>query len=63
MTIEEKFNLAETKIRQPRFLENRGMGNEVGYYIFDYDPTPSRLRSRRMYQMNEYKVFKVQVRG
>lgn len=38
MTVEEKFNLAEAKIRQPRFLENRGMGNEVGYYIFDYDP-------------------------
>ena len=37
MTVEEKFNLAEAKIRQPRFLENRGMGNEVGYYIFDYD--------------------------
>lgn len=40
MTIEEKFNIAETKIRQPRFLENRGMGNEVVYYIFDYDPPP-----------------------
>ena len=63
MTIEEKFNIAEMKIWQPRFLENRGMGNEVVYYIFDYDPPPSRLRSRRMYQMNDYEVFKVQVRG
>ena len=43
MTIEEKFNIAETKIRQPRFLENRGMGNEVVYYIFDYDPPPPLL--------------------
>lgn len=63
MTIEEKFNIAETKIRQPCFLENRGMGNEVVYYIFDYDPPPSWIRSRRMYQMNEYEVFKVQVSG
>lgn len=23
-------------IRQPSFLENKGLGNEVGYYVFDY---------------------------
>lgn len=36
--MEEMFQIAETKIRQPNFRENRGMGNEVGYHIFDYDP-------------------------
>ena len=38
MTIDEKFSIAEQKIRQPAFKENQGLSNEVGYYIFDYDP-------------------------
>ncbi|WP_414839807.1 DUF1788 domain-containing protein [Carnobacterium sp. TMP28] len=26
------------KINDPKFLTNKGLGNEVGFYIFDYDP-------------------------
>ena len=36
MTLEERLDLAEKKIMQPSFRENKGLGNEVGYYIFDY---------------------------
>jgi len=25
-------------IKQPYFLQNKGLGNEIPYYIFDYDP-------------------------
>lgn len=28
----------EPKICSPEFLKNKGLGNEVGYYIFDYYP-------------------------
>ena len=34
--IEQKLNKAEEIIKQPRFRQNKGLGNEVGYYIFDY---------------------------
>jgi ribosomal protein S8 len=26
------------RILEKRFRENKGLGNEIGYYIFDYDP-------------------------
>ncbi len=25
-------------IQAPNFLDNKGLGNEIGFYIFDYDP-------------------------
>lgn len=36
MSLDEKFDTAEALIRKPSFRENKGLGNEVGYYIFDY---------------------------
>ena len=33
----QKFEKAEEMIQRPSFRENKGLGNEVGYYIFDYD--------------------------
>ena len=26
------------KITQPAFRQNKGLGNEIGFYVFDYDP-------------------------
>ena len=37
-TIEERLDLLENKMRQENFRSNTGLGNEVGYYVFDYDP-------------------------
>ena len=34
--MDERLSEAESIIRQPSFLENKGLGNEVGYYVFDY---------------------------
>ncbi|WP_302794690.1 DUF1788 domain-containing protein [Cloacibacillus evryensis] len=34
--IEARLNRLEREIRNPRFMENRGVGNEVRYYVFDY---------------------------
>jgi len=36
MTLEERLDLAEKKISEPDFRRNKGLANEVGYYIFDY---------------------------
>jgi len=34
--IDERLNKIEEKISEQYFRENKGLGNEVGYYIFDY---------------------------
>ena len=36
MTLEERLDKAERIIKKPSFRQNKGLGNEVGYYIFDY---------------------------
>lgn len=36
--INERLAQIEPKITTPEFLENKGLGNEVGYYVFDYPP-------------------------
>ncbi|EGO5147186.1 TPA: DUF1788 domain-containing protein [Enterococcus faecalis] len=37
-TIEERFDVLERLLKSDDFLTNRGLGNEIGYYIFDYSP-------------------------
>ena len=38
LTIDEKLDRIEQIINDTTFLENKGLSNEVGYYVFDYDP-------------------------
>lgn len=35
-SLEERLDAAERMIKQQSFRENKGLGNEVGYYVFDY---------------------------
>ena len=37
LSLEERLNRIEDKISEKSFRENKGLGNEVGYYVFDYD--------------------------
>jgi len=37
-SIDERLNRIESIIKKDSFRKNKGLGNEVGYYIFDYDP-------------------------
>ena len=37
-TIEERLDILEDKMRAESFRTNTGLGNEVGYYVFDYEP-------------------------
>lgn len=54
-TLEERLNKVEEMIARPSFRENKGLGNEVGYYIFDY-PSKDELtiRSRVEYIRKKY---------
>lgn len=36
MSLEERLNKAEALMKKSSFRQNKGLGNEVGYYIFDY---------------------------
>lgn len=36
--LHERLDMAEAILKKPSFRRNRGLGNEVGYYIFDYPP-------------------------
>ena len=64
-TLEERLSIAEKKLHEPKFRHNRGLGNEVGYYIFDY-PAEKELfireqieaiRSRNEQSHDEYKII------
>lgn len=37
-SIDNRLNRIESIIKEESFRRNKGLGNEVGYYIFDYDP-------------------------
>ena len=38
LSLDERLNQIEAKISEKSFRENKGLGNEIGFYIFDYDP-------------------------
>ena len=48
MTLEERFDRAEAIIQKESFRKNKGLGNEVGYYIFDYPPEQELLVRERV---------------
>ena len=37
VNLDERLAQAESIIRKPAFRQNKGLGNEVGYYIFAYN--------------------------
>lgn len=53
--LERRLDMAEAIIKDKGFRENKGLGNEVGYYVFDY-PAECELmvRERVSYMENKY---------
>lgn len=50
LSLDERLNRIEKKISDQSFLHNKGLGNEVGYYIFDYDPREElHVRNHKQY--------------
>ncbi len=63
-TLEEKLERAESVISKATFRQNKGLGNEVGYYVFDY-PAQHELyvrewieyiRKKNEVSMDEYQI-------
>ena len=50
-TLEERLDQAETIIKTESFRRNKGLGNEVGYYIFDYPPEKELVVRERIQYM------------
>lgn len=43
-----RLDLVEQTIKQPKFRQSKGLGNEVGYYIFDYPAEDEMLVRERI---------------
>lgn len=57
-SLDEKFDLLEKKIKEPDFRQNRGVSNEVKYYIFDYSAADElKVRNRINYIRNKNKTY------
>jgi len=55
LSFEERLDQVETMIKKPSFRQNKGLGNEVGYYIFDYPPEKEmQVRERVKYLHDKY---------
>lgn len=53
--LESRLNKLEDKIKQPNFRKNKGLGNEVGYYVFDYYAEQElQVRERIDYLVSKY---------
>ena len=54
-TLEQRLDQVEETIKSPSFRQNRGLGNEVGYYVFDYPADQEMLiRERVAYIQKHY---------
>ena len=54
-SFEERLDEVEVMIKKPSFRQNKGLGNEVGYYIFDYPPEKEmQVRERIRYLHDKY---------
>ena len=49
--LSERLDQMERKIKEPGFRENKGLGNEVGYYVFDYPAEQELLVRERIEYM------------
>jgi len=53
--LESRLNKLEDKIKLSNFRENKGLGNEVGYYVFDYSAEQEMVvRERIQYLISKY---------
>lgn len=41
--IKERLDKILPEVKKESFMENKGLGNEIGFYIFDYDPKDEML--------------------
>lgn len=53
--IDKRLDLIKDKIHGETFIDGRGLGNELSFYIFDYDPKDElKVRDHVDYLINDY---------
>ena len=53
--IDRRLDLIKDKIHEETFIDGRGLGNELSFYIFDYDPKDElKVRDHVNYLINDY---------
>ena len=53
--IDKRLDLIKDKIHGETFIDGRGLGNELSFYIFDYDPRDElKVRDHVDYLINDY---------
>lgn len=72
MNLNDRFKELEEKLKQEKFIRGRGTGNDLSFYIFDYDPKDeikvrwnvkkiieksNRLNSNTIKEFDLYKMF------
>ena len=57
LSLEQRLDKVEGIIKKPSFRQNKGLGNEVGYYIFDY-PAEQELAVREYVEYIRQKTRK-----
>ena len=58
MSLDERLDKAEEMIQKPSFRENKGLGNEVGYYIFDLKKTGGEYKREKKNDGNMSDIMK-----
>ena len=53
LTIHERLDELERKMRDGQFRSNTGLGNEVGYYVFDYEPEEELIVRKRIAELQK----------
>ena len=50
--LHERLDEIQPKIESEDFLKNQGLGNEIGFYVFDY-PTRGRINCKRASRIHD----------
>ncbi len=61
-TTAQRLNALQDKLLTEQFVHNTGLGNEVGFYIFDYAPQDELLVRARVPEIQQYTEKQLQVR-
>lgn len=57
----QRLNLLQDKLLQDNFIQKTGPGNDLSFYIFDYDPRDELLVRSRLPEIQEYTKRKLRV--
>jgi len=71
LTIQQRLTALLPALQSHRLLENQGIGNEIGFYIFDYDPDDEplvqqqipKLRSKLELPPSSLKIVEINLYG